>query len=252
MGRFRACATAAGSHGVTDRNVLVIGASGDVGQGIVRAARRNAWHVVAAARSTEKLGAVLGAPGPGLSFCAGDLASEEGAAALWDAAVDAAGRIDAVVVSVNAPVRAAPLDQWAAGDLLTLFSANLLTHFNAARVMVPRLPQNGMFIGIGGGTADTLLPGMAPLSVVQAGLRMLYRGAARELSGPAQVRELIIDSMVNGPSKRATARPGWLTDDDVGAHVCAILAAPSDFPGPILQLRMRDQVGQPERLAAKG
>jgi len=164
----------------------------------------------------------------------------------------AAGSIDAVVVSVNAPVRTAPLAQWSAEDIAALVAANLLTHFVAAQVMLPRLPEGGLFIGIGGGTADVLLPGMAPLSIVQAGLRMLYRSAAREMAGPAQVRELIINSMVNGPGKRAVARPEWLTDDDVGAHVCAILADPSAFPGPVLQLRSREQVGKPDYIAAKG
>ena len=76
------------------------------------------------------------------------------------------------------------------------------------------------------------------------------RGSGR--AGAAQLRELIINSMVNGPDKRAVARPEWLTDDDVGAHVCAILTEPSAFPGPILQLRSRDQVGRPEHSVAKG
>jgi len=237
---------------VTDRNVLVIGASGDVGQGIVRVALRDGWGVVAAARTMDRLAGRLAEPRPGLAFCTGDLSTQEGAIALWEGAMAAAGSIDAVVVSVNAPVRTAPLAQWSAEDIAALFAANLLTHFVATRVMLPRLPASGLFIGIGGGTADFLLPGMAPLSIVQAGLRMFYRGAAREIAGPAQVRELIINSMVNGPDKRAVARPEWLTDDDVGAHVCAILADPSVFPGPILQLHSRDQVGKPEYTAAKG
>lgn len=237
---------------MTDRNVLVIGASGDVGQGIARVALRDGWGVVAAARTMDRLAARLAEPRPGLAFCTGDLSTQEGAAALWEAAEAVAGSIDAVVVSVNAPVRTAPLGQWSAEDIAALVAANVLTHFVAAQVMLPRLPASGLFIGIGGGTADFLLPGMAPLSVVQAGLRMLYRGAAREMAGPAQVRELIINSMVNGPVKRSVARPEWLTDDDVGAHVCAILADPSAFPGPILQLRSRDQVGKPQYTAVKG
>jgi len=87
-----------------------------------------------------------------------------------------------------------------------------------------------------------------------SGSRCATGGAssAREMPCPAQVRELIINSMVNGPGKRSVARPEWLTDDDVGAHVCAILADPSAFPGPILQLRSRDQEGKPEYTAAKG
>ena len=32
-------------------------------------------------------------------------------------------------------------------------------------------------------------------------------------------------------------------------HVCAILDAPANFPGPVLQLKSRDQVGHPEAAA---
>ena len=56
----------------------------------------------------------------------------------------------------------------------------------------------------------------------------------------------MVVSMVNGESKRDRAEPDWLTDVEVGRHVCAILDAPGAFPGPILQLKSRDQVGRPE------
>jgi len=75
---------------------------------------------------------------------------------------------------------------------------------------------------------------------------MMYRGFARERQCGAGLRELMIISMVNGVSKREQARPEWVTDEDVGRHVCAVIATPDQFPGPILQLRSREQVGQPD------
>lgn len=233
-----------------DKTLLVVGATGDVGQGIVRASRAEGWRVVAAARSTEKLAATFGAVGDDrLLLCAGDLASEASAEALWVDAAARAGRIDAVVIAVNAPNQIAPLAEWTGEGLAALIDANLITHFNAAKVFLPRLPDDGLFIGIGGGTADFIIPKMAPVSVAQAGLRMLYRGLARERRGGADVRELMIISMVNGASKRDRAQPDWVSDEEVGRHVCAILAAPGDFPGPVLQLKSREQVGQPDQAA---
>ena len=52
--------------------------------------------------------------------------------------------------------------------------------------------------------------------------------------------------MVNGESKRASADPAWLTDVEVGRHVCAVLADPAAFPDPVTALKSRDQVGRPE------
>jgi NAD(P)-dependent dehydrogenase (short-subunit alcohol dehydrogenase family) len=232
--------------------LLIVGATGDVGQGIARGAFAQGWTVVAAGRSAEKLDRLFGtATGQGVLTCAGDVASEEGALALWHAATAIAGPIDAVIISVNAPNRTAPLAQWSGADVSALFDANLLTHFHAAKVMLPLLPAEGMLIGIGGGTADFVIPGMAPVSMAQAALRMFYRGLARERKETAEVRELMIVSMVNGTSKRDRAQPEWVTDEEVGRHVCAILAAPHQFPGPILQLKSREQIGQPDQPSVK-
>lgn len=228
------------------RTLLVVGAGGDVGQGIARAACARGWNVIAAGRDETRLAAALGGMGgEQLAICPGDLATEDGAKSLWDAAYSLTGGIDAVVISVNAPNRLALLSDWTEEGLKDLFATNLITHFHAAKVMLPRLPDDGILIGIGGGTADNVIPKMAHLSVIQAGLRMLYQGLASERKTGAEVRELIIASMVNGASKRDRARPDWVTDDDVGRHVCAVLSEPNRFPGPILQLKTREQVECP-------
>lgn len=234
------------------RMLLVVGAAGDVGQGVVRAAAGQGWNVVASGRDAGKLDRLFGAlAGDRLKTCAGDVRSEEGALALWQAASGLAGRIDAVVVSVNAPNQLAPLSESTTAEVADVLAANLLTHFNVAKVMLPLLPADGVLIGIGGGTADFIIPKMAPVSMAQAALRMMYRGFARERGEGAQIRELMIISMVNGASKRDKAQPEWVTDEEVGRHVCAILDAPDQFPGPILQLKTREHVGQPEPAAPK-
>jgi len=232
------------------RSLLVVGAAGDLGQGIVRIASEQGWSVVAAGRDKAKLDTAF--EGAAVQTVAGDIASEAGAASLWDAAAAAAGQIDAVVVTVSAANRIAPLTEWSSDAMADLLGANLLTHFNAAKVMLPRLPADGLFIGIGGGTADFVIPKMAPVSVAQAGLRMMYRGFARERKEGAAIRELMVVSMVNGASKRDRAQPEWVTDDEVGRHVCAILNSPEEFPGPILRLDRREQVGRADSALAKG
>jgi NAD(P)-dependent dehydrogenase (short-subunit alcohol dehydrogenase family) len=223
--------------------LLVIGAGGDVGRGIVEAARSAGHEVVAAGRRLEGLAfhAERGA-----SIIAGDLSTEQGALALWEAARAPFGGIDAVIVSVTAPGMARPLSEWTATALNALVADNLLTHFNAIKTILPRLPEAGMLIGIGGGTADFVVPGMAHVSMMQAAQRMMYRGFARERKAGAALRELMLVSMISGASKRKHAQPDWLLDVEVGQHVCAILADRETFKGPILRLTARGQVGLPE------
>lgn len=231
------------------KTLLIVGAAGDVGQGLVAAAVASGRTVIAASRSAEKLKA-LSDRHEGLQLVAGSLETEASAVELWEAAVAASGAIDAVAVSVNAPTIAAPLRSLTAEDVAAVHAANLLTHLNAVRAFAPRLSPGGLYVGIGGGMADFVAPGLAHLSMVQAALRMMYRGFAREYRDGPLIRELLIASMVNGESKRERADPAWVTDLDCGRHLCAILDDPAAFDAPIITLKSRDQAGRPDKAAA--
>jgi len=230
-------------------NLLIVGATGDVGQGLVAAALQSGRTVLAASRSAEKLQA-LADRHPGLRVAAGSLDSEAAAVRLWEAAVAAIGGVDAVVVSVNAPTAAAPLRSLSAEDIAAVLAANLLTHLNAVRAFAPRLAPSGLYVGVGGGMADFVAPGLAHLSMAQAALRMMYRGFAREYREGPLMRELLIASMVNGQSKRDRAEESWITDIECGRHLCALLDDPAAFDAPIVTLKSRDQVGRPDKAAA--
>lgn len=219
---------------MTVRRILVIGAAGDVGRGVTAAASARGWSVAAAGRNPATLADAVAGHADAIAT-PGDLSSDATARALWDAAVSALGGIDAVVVSVNAPNNPRPLAQWSSSDLLGLYTDNVLTHATAARVFLPLLPSDGVFVGIGGGTADFLIPGLAPVSMAQAAQRMLYTALARETAGPA-VRELMIFARVNGFSKVRGDGPGTIDAVEVGRRVCDIVAAPAEHAGPILKL----------------
>jgi NAD(P)-dependent dehydrogenase (short-subunit alcohol dehydrogenase family) len=232
---------------MSESTLLVIGAAGDVGQGVVAEALAAGHRVIACGRSGEKLERIAARfTDKPLAYVVGDIATESGASMLWDEAAKKFGGIDAVVVAVSAAHKRQPLAAWSAADLCASLTAEVGLHFIAAKNFVPRLPASGVFIGLGGGTADFIMPKMAQVSMSQAAQRMLYRGLARERSGGAEIRELMIVSMVNGESSRQHAKPEWLSDLEIGRHVCAVLSAPASFPGPILQLKSRDQVGRPE------
>ena len=228
-------------------NIAVIGGTGDVGQGIVSAALDQGWAVAACGRDRGRLDALaqrLARPGR-LVTVQGDIGNESGAAALLDTVRGVLPTIDGVVVAINAPNTVPqPLLAWTAAELTALLEANLVSHFLAAKTLIPALAPGGTYISIGGGTADFIIPNSAQLSVCQAAQRMMLRGIAKEHGDAGtHVRELIIVSMVNGEKKREIARPDWLTDAQIGMHVLAILANPGRFSGPVLTLKFGDPIG---------
>lgn len=225
------------------KKLLVIGAAGDVGQGIVAKAAERGWQVVAAGRTQAKLDAIA-LQHIGVVSQVGDLSSPEAAANLLGAAKAALGRLDAVVVSVNAPASFRPLFENDEASLIALFRSNIVSHFNAARVALDVLPGDGVLLGLGGGMADWVPPNGTHQSIVQAGLRNFYRGLAKEYRDRT-IRQMQIVSMVNGASKRDVAQETWLTDLECGEHACAILANPAAFKGPVVLLKSREEVGRP-------
>lgn len=225
------------------KKLLIIGAAGDVGQGIVSVASARGWKVAAAGRSPAKLQA-LATRHPGISPVAGDLGSPETAAVLMRRASDALGGLEGVVVSVNAPASFRPLFDNDEASLVELFRSNVVSHFHAAKAALDVLPLDGVLLGMGGGMADWVPPNGTHQSIIQAGLRNFYRGLAKEYRDRI-VRQMQIVSMVNGTSKRAVAQESWLTDLECGTHACAIIENPDAFKGPVVVLKERGEVGRP-------
>ena len=96
--------------------------------------------------------------------------------------------------------------------------------------------------------ADLIFPGTLTVSMGQAALRHFYRPLAKEpICEKIHLRELMLYSMINGKSKAGAAHESWITDDEVGKHVVAVLADLKAFEGPILTVKSRKQIGQPER-----
>lgn len=214
--------------------VLVIGATGDVGRGVVAAAAERGWSVTAAARSEPGL-AELREQWRGLATMRADVATAEGAEALAQATGDA--RWTAVVVAVNSPSKPAPLVGQAYPEIAAYLAGNLAPHLHCISAFLPALPAGAVLLGIGGGMADFVVPGMAATSMVQSAQRMAYRYAAKEgRERGVVVRELLIRSMVAGAGNRETAAPEWLTDRQVGDRACEILADPGELRDPVIVL----------------
>ncbi|GGL12646.1 SDR family NAD(P)-dependent oxidoreductase [Nocardia jinanensis] len=219
-------------------NVVVVGATGDVGYGVVARCLARGWPVTAVGRRPEALAALADEKWAGsapLRVHTGSIADDAAAAALRDE-IDI-GRFDAVVLAVSTQWPGRPLAETDYADLSTFFGAYLRAHLAAAKAFLPAMSADSRFIGIGGGMADFVVPGLVPVSMMQAAQRMLYRGLHQENKGSGiEIREVMVVSKVNGRSNRAGADPRWLTDSEIGEHVCAVIAAPAEFAGPVLRL----------------
>jgi len=236
------------------KNIAVIGAAGDVGQGVVDQLLQAGHRVIAVGRNAEKLenlSARLTARGQ-LDIVVGSVENEATAAALLAQIRELAPQLDGVVVSVNAPLEIKPLVDVDSTQLTQVLQANLVTHLVAAKTFVPALAPAGIYLGIGGGMADLIMPGFGMNSICQAAQRNMYRALAEELKDRGvRVQELMLYSMIAGASNRDKAHPKWITDDDVGRHVVAVIDNPAWFPEPIITLKSRKDAGlQPAAASA--
>ena len=240
-----------GGRRIILKQVAVIGATGDVGQGIVAELLAAGYSVVAVGRREQKLAKLAARfPGAALQVEVGSVETRAAGEALG-AALAVSGRPDVIVVAVNGKQEQAPTAELETALLERTLRDNLSTHLVASQTLIPAVADGGTYLGIGGGMADMIFPGYAAISMAQAAQRALFRYLAKEAEGkPVTVKELMLYAMINGESKRDQAEAYWITDREVGRHVVAVLASPAEFEGPILALKSKKQVGLPERKPA--
>lgn len=226
---------------------VVIGATGTVGQGVIRSLRAGGWSIVAVGRSEERL-LHLAAGDPAIFVVAGSVAGDREAKELAARVRAAVPRIDAVIATVNIPNNFRPLLEFSAEDLMEVIQGNLIVHHSAARAFIPMLRTGGRYIGIGGGMADFIVAGAGAVSICQAAQRNMFRFLALEAQAQdVSVVELMLCSHIVAPEDEGEASEKDIRADEVGEHVRAVLEQPELFAGPILMLKSRKQVGLPER-----
>lgn len=234
------------------KTAVVIGASGDVGTGITSSLLQNGYRVVAVGRSLQSLQGLRTylSAGDDLVLVSGSVGTPDDARMLAGQIADA-HEPDAVVVTVNGNASATALVDLGPDDLLRVTQENIAPHLHAAHAFVPRLKAGATYLGIGGGMADLVYPGMAAISMAQAAQRMLYRYLAHEKAfRHVHVRELLLHAMISGRNRPGTDEAHGMTADEVGRHILAILSDLETFAGPILNLRSRKQVTFPEHRPA--
>ena len=223
--------------------VCVLGASGTVGNAIMRDILNAGHHVIAISRSSDKLAKIRGEyAAKGVQTLVGDVASDESAAALHAALHAQFGKPDGIVAALSSPAADRPMKVLGTptDPLRRAFDTNFFTHVVAAKALIPELGAGGVYVGVNGGLPDFVLPGMANVTMTQSALRSLYLALAQEADeSKVQVRMLGLFGLVATEERPAKNAERSIVDGDVGRRVLDILLHPAAFPGPILALKAR-------------
>lgn len=202
-------------------SIVVIGGTGNVGRGIVVAARDRGWRVTVVDHDDSRF-TVLAEEQHGATTLVGSVADERQAAELA-ARLDLAS-VDAVVVAVNIPWTPQAVLSTTWDQARAHLDPYLHLHFSAAKAFVPVLRPGAVFLGMGGGMADIPASGMSIVSMAQAAQRMLYRHVEREArKSEVVVREVMIRAMVHGYGQPGEPAPGMLGSDVIGRRVCSTI-----------------------------
>ncbi len=227
------------------RTVLVAGAAGGVGEGIVRALLAvDDLRVVATSRDPRRLAQLeqrvggVARPGPAgpLVTIAGDAGDAAGAAAIAERVRAEFGPLAVAIASLGAGWwDGPPLLETDPADWDAVMREMLTTHFVFARTFVPELLRvpGSLYLGIGGGAAFHPMRGASIVSVAAAGQLMMTRALAAELAGAdVRIAELAVNGPVHTRESASFADPAWITADDVGAVVAELVRdGRSAWPG---------------------
>jgi len=185
--------------GLAGKVALVTGSSRGIGRGIATRLVEEGADVVFCARGREALeDAVAAAPGPGRAHAVrADVSTEEGAAAVVDAARDVFGGLDVVVNNVGGSGARTFADMDAA-DLDAVLGKNVVPALLVSRAALPRLRERGggviaivasVFGREAGGAPSYNVAKAAEISLAKAMARELARDRIRVFSvAPGSVR----------------------------------------------------------------
>lgn len=209
---------------------LVLGGTGDVGEGIVRSFLKHGATVVASSRTQAKLDALSDYVGDiktgALKAAMGSLDTPEAAEALRDEIGQLASRIDVIVAALGGwsqgyPITGVGFDLWQG-----IVRNNLTTHFLAMKTFVPLLTSgSGAYVHVNGQSAEGPHPGAGPVAAMSAAQKSLALTLAEELRPSGlRVHELLLPPVnTRRRISRHYDRPEWPGAEEIGDYIAALI-----------------------------
>lgn len=232
------------------RSVLVVGASGGIGEGVTRALLELGATVVAAGRSEARLSALaeyVTDAGPGvLHPYVVDVSDPDSNAVRTRLAKDH-GTFDGAVLTIGnwgPPGRTGLLE---VSDAVwdAMIADNLTSHFRALRAVTPLLVQDGALVHLTGFSAEIPYPGAALVGATNAAKKSLLSTLTAELDGKGRrIYELVIGPIRTRPRAAVGAdSEAWLSAADLGRHAGELIADRGPWAAEPLQYLLDRESG---------
>jgi NAD(P)-dependent dehydrogenase (short-subunit alcohol dehydrogenase family) len=222
-------------------SILVLGAAGDVGRGVVEAMLEAGKPVLAIDADADALDALRRQhPDAPLATRVATIASDADAAALAERVRDiATGGIAGVVASIAGRHACARLLDQPEDVLRRTLDEDLMPQLFAARHLLPLLRGDGAgYVLIGGPGGDYPWAGYGHCSIAAAALRMTARVLHDEAAGQGvRVQLLALDAPVQTDANHAGAGRAWPKAVAIGRRALAMLDAGHVRRSPVVEFR---------------
>ena len=223
-------------------SVIVIGASGGIGGGVVAALLAEGYPVVAVGRHRDtllQLADRLGQP-PALTVLTASVESDTATKDLVQQLTALRRRFAGAVVAIGPERDCGRLMDRDDVFLEDRLHAHVVTHFNAARALIPLLAQgapNALYLSVASAATTHPWCGFGHFSIANAALRMLAKVVhAESRDQPVRVQQLALNGLVRTHRNDHNACSEWMEVDAVGRAVIDLLQQ-SDGSAAVLDLR---------------
>lgn len=204
---------------LSSHRAVIVGGTGAVGEGIVRAWLKTGAHVIVPSRSEqkiEKLREVLGEIGQSdkLDFVIGSHSDFDKAQKLAEHITNQYGKVTDVVASIGGWWEGKPLWEITAEEWQYFFVNMSTTHVAVARAWIPLITKGGSYHLILGGSAIMPVAGASIINIQQAGILMMRNVLSTEIEDQLRITSQVLGPVIN--RTRDSFDPNWVSNDEVG------------------------------------
>jgi NADP-dependent 3-hydroxy acid dehydrogenase YdfG len=205
------------TKGITDKIVVVTGASSGLGEATARLLSGQGATVVLGARRADRLQSLakdLESRGGKALAVETDVTRREQVKALVDAAVKTYGRIDVMINNAGlmpqAPIEQLKIDEW---DRMIDVNIKGVMYGVAAALLHMKRQKAGHFINVSSVAGHRVGPGFAVYAATKFAVRALSEGLRQEVK-PYNIRTTVIS-----PGAVATELPNSVSDPDASKRL---------------------------------
>lgn len=215
---------------LTGQTTVLVGATGNIGHGLITAQLDAGANVVVVGRNAGRLQATLDAfpdAAGRLTGVQGDVSTLASADQAARAITDQVGEIDHVVIGINAWMQGEPF--WQVSEQTWQRTLDITTsYFAAARALTPHIRAGGSLTMIHGLAFHVSLPLASPITIYGGALRAMRPAFSRDLGDRVRVNSVAF-AQISSASRGGNTSPDWITDEQVGRVMTHIAA--SDLTG---------------------